>query len=118
MTITHEEARRCIVESGLKLIENRVTGQLWGVIDDMPNIDRMCICTWYGPEVGARCFCSVIPRFALYPAKDWYMTNLNDWISFKDIRRVIYAKNHQLDSLYRQLRDKYDRDIENALEVL
>ena len=116
--ISHEEAKQAIIDAGLKLLENPDTGQMWGVIDDIPGMNSMLICNWSSLHDEAYCYCSVCPVFTMTPYEHKYSTDINNWITFKDINSIKYAKDSQMESLYRHQKQAHDKDIEHALESL
>ena len=116
--ISREEAKQAIIDAGLKLLENPDTGQMWGVIDDIPGMYRMFVCDWSSLQDKAYCYCSVRPVFTMTPYEYKYSTNINNWITFKDINSIKYAKDSQMKSLYRYQKQTHDKDIEHALESL
>ena len=116
--ISREEAKQAIIDAGLKLLENPVTGQMWGVIEDIPGMPRMNVCTWSLVQEKAYCYCSVYPVFTMTPFDHRYSTDINNWITFKDINSIKYAKDCQMQSLYRHQKNAHDKDIEYALEDL
>ena len=116
--ISREEAKQAIIDAGLKLIENPTTGQMWGVLDDIPGMARMFVCNWSSLQENAHCYCSVYPGFTTTPYKHTYSTDINNWMTFKDINSLKYAKDCQMESLYRHQKQAYDKDIEHALESL
>lgn len=116
--ISREEAKQAIIDTGLKLIENPDTGQMWGVIDDIPGMPRMHVCSWSSTQDKAYCYCSVYPVFTMTPYEHMYSTDINNWITFKDINSIKYAKDSQMESLYRHQKNAHIRDIEYALETL
>lgn len=114
--ISREEAKQAIIDAGLKLLENPDTGQMRGVIDDIPEMSRMHVCNWTQDK--AYCYCSVYPVFTMTPYEHKYSTNINNWITFKDINSIKYAKDSQIESLYEHKKNAHIRDIEHALESL
>lgn len=116
--ISREEAKQAIIDAGLKLIEIPDAEQIWGVIDDIPGMSRMHVCTWISSEGEAYCYCSVYPVFTTIPYEHRYSTDINNWVTFKDINSIKYAKDCQMESLYRQQKNAHIRDIEYALEGL
>lgn len=116
--ISREEAKQAIIDAGLKLIENPDTGQMLGVIDDIPGMSRMFVCDWSSLHDKAYCYCSVYPVFTINPYEHKYWTDINNWITFKDINSIKYAKDSQMESLYRHQKQAHDKDIEHALELL
>lgn len=116
--ISREEAKQAIIDAGLKLIENPDTGQMLGVIDDIPGMSRMFVCDWSSLHDKAYCYCSVYPVFTITPYEHKYWTDINNWITFKDINSIKYAKDSQMESLYRHQKQAHDKDIEHALELL
>lgn len=116
--ISYEEAKQAIIDAGLKLLENPDTGQMWGVIDDIPGMTRMFVCDWSSLWDRAYCYCSVCPVFTMTPYEHRYSSDFNNWMTFKDINSVKYAKDSQMESLYRHQKQAHDEDIEHALESL
>ena len=114
--ISREEAKQAIIDAGLKLIENLDTGQMWGVIDDIPGMYRMHVCDWCQDK--AYCYCSVYPVFTTNPYEHKYSTDINNWMTFKDINSIKFAKDSQMESLYRHQKNAHIRDIEYTLEAL
>lgn len=116
--ISREEAKQAIIDAGLKLIEILDTGQMWGVIDDLPGMYRMHVCSWTSSQDKAYCYCSVYQVFSTNPYEHRYSTDINNWMTFKDINSLKYAKECQMESLYKHQKDAHIRDIEYALESL